>query len=461
MLIDSFGVIKTEDNFHFLEWSATPEGVEALDEWEVVFQFSIDPVSKFQDVTDFTGDQIIIQADTATTHKHDRRHYDFNKDYYYKMTIREIANPGNSVTSSTVWICMSFDGVHDVMRYNETVLYDIYHGEPCKIIKKKNFGTRCPDCWSVNRLQRTRTHCDTCKGTGFLDGWYDPIEIQISFDSDPKKTDSQKDFENVYDTKRARLSNYPLVKPKDIILNLDKAKRYTIEHVETTKLPNLATENDPGPPNVNMSKANYIVSQLLTLQEIVTDDNEYFIEEDYYDFHEPVTTTDPMEVDSTQLLTIKVSGDDFDTSNDELALKNSIQNFAVNSMVAGEDILTLGLVLVVNPNEDGSVLIADSSDSSQANNVIGINITTASGPIPDPEHPEFGDPITETIEVQNYGRIVNGAWSWTLGDPIYFDSSGVLTQTKPTTSGHYAMSVAKAISPTEIEVFLEVPEVIP
>jgi len=461
MKIDSFDVVKTEDNFHFLEWSLSAEGAEALDEWEVVFQFSTDPVSGFQDVTDFTGVQIIIQADTATTHKHDRRHYDFNKDYYYKLTAREIASPGNSVTSETVWICMSFDGVHDVIRYNESVLYEIYHGEPCKIIKKKNFGTRCPDCWSSNRLQRTRTHCDTCKGTGFLDGWYDPIEIQISFDSDPRKTDSQKTGEDVYDTKRARLSNYPLVKPKDIILNLDKAKRYTIEHVETTKLPRLATHNDPGPPNVNVSKANYIVSQLLTLKEIVTDDNEYFIEEDYYKFHVPATATDPVEVNEDQEMSLSVSPDDFDTSSGSLSLKNSVENFAVNDMIAAEDIGTLNKVLVVNPNGDGSVLIADSSDSSQANNVIGINITTALGPVPDPDHPEFGDPIKETIKVQNYGRIVNLSWTWVLGDPIFFDSSGTLTQTKPSASGSYAMEVAKAISPTEIEVFLEVPEVIP
>jgi len=458
MIIDSFDVVKTEDNFHFLQWSLTPEGAEALDEWEVIFEFSIDPVSKFQSVTDFTGDEIIIQADTATTHKHDRRHYDFNKHYYYKMTVREIANPGNSVTSDTVWICRSFDGVHDVMRYNETVLYDIYHGEPCKIIKKKNFGTRCTECWSDNRKQRTRTHCDTCKGTGFLDGWYDPIEMQISFDSDPKKTDSQKTGEDVYDSKRARLSNYPLVKPKDIILNLDKAKRYTIEHVETTKLPTLAKFNDPG---VSFSKANYIVSQLLTLQEIVTDDNEYFIEEDYYKFHPPATANEPIEVDDDQLMSINVSPDDFDISDGTLSLQNSIENFAVNDMVAAEDIPTLYKVLVVNPDGDGSVLIADSSDSSQSNNVIGIAITTALGPIPDPEHPEFGDPITETVKVQNYGRIVNLSWTWTLGDPIFFDSSGTLTQTKPSASGSYAMEVAKAISPTEIEVFLEVPEVIP
>jgi hypothetical protein len=96
----------------------------------------------------------------------------------------------------------------------------------------------------------------------------------MAYDSDPKKSDSQKEWENTFDTKRARISNYPLVRPKDLIVNLDDNKRYVIMHVETTKLPKISE-------NVSvLSKQNYIVSQLLTLEELNTDDNEYSIDID-------------------------------------------------------------------------------------------------------------------------------------------------------------------------------------
>jgi len=164
---------------------------------------------------------------------------------------------------------MHYDGIHAVIREAENVLHDMFEGEPSYVIKKKSTGVRCTKCWSAQRQQRILSHCDVCNGSGFITGYYCAIAIQISFDSDQRKSDSQKDFEDVYNSIRARASNYPIIRPKDLIVTTDDWKRYVVMHVETTKLPRLAKSG------LRLSGQNYVISQLLSLQELNPDDNEY------------------------------------------------------------------------------------------------------------------------------------------------------------------------------------------
>jgi hypothetical protein len=243
-----------------------------IDDFKFQIHWSFNPVSDFEPILDENGDILEIDGSLGPlSYEHELKQYDFNKDRYYKILAIEKFDPLHQLFSQIVYIGMDYDGIHEVMRYNEDILYTRYYGESCRIFKRKSTGARCPECWSYQRRQRTKSHCDTCNGTGFIDGYYEPITTQVSFDSDPRKSDSQKEWENIYDTNRARLSNYPLVRPKDLIVNCCNAKRYVITHVETTKLPQLS------PDQPTLSKCNYIISQMLTIEELNPDDNEYTI----------------------------------------------------------------------------------------------------------------------------------------------------------------------------------------
>jgi len=180
----------------------------------------------------------------------------------------ESASPSIEI-SDPVYLGIDLDGVHLVMEHAERILNEIFIGTPCKIVKKRETGQRCPKCWSESRQQRILTHCDVCFGSGFVNGYYCAIDARVAFDSDPKKNDSQRNFEDVYNVMRARMQNYPIVRPKDLIINCDENKRYVVLYVETTKLPLMAKSG------TILSGRDHIVSQLLTLQELNPDDNEY------------------------------------------------------------------------------------------------------------------------------------------------------------------------------------------
>ena len=291
MIFTEIEVTKTKDNFFYIYWDAapsptttpdpsitttTPAPSELVDDYNFQIYWARDPASGFLPVLGFDGNPVQIDgAIGPLSYLHRLNQYDFNQDSYYKVLAINKIDPTINLFSSISFVGIFFDGVQDTIHYVEDLLYRNYSGEKCLVIKRKSFGARCTNCWSSERQQMIKSHCDICHGTGYLAGWYQPIPIQISFDSNPNSSNSEKEWENVFNVKRARLSNYPIVRPKDMIINLVENKRYVVNSpVETTKLPKKGDINDP------LSNQSYLLSQILTLQELNTDDNEYNLDID-------------------------------------------------------------------------------------------------------------------------------------------------------------------------------------
>jgi len=443
-------VVKTNRNTHFIEWdiAVTADPPESVDDYNFKILWSKDIASGYIYITNEINEDIVIDGAVGPlVYEHPIKQYDFNQDHYYKVQAINKFDDQVTVYSGIVYIGMYKNGVHEVMRHAENVMYNRFHGEPCFVIKRKSFGARCPTCWSNERQQRIRTHCDTCKGTGFVSGYYQPIDVQISFDSDPKKVDLQTEWENVYDTKRARMSNYPLVRPKDLVVNKDDYKRYVIVHVETTKLPRLSESE------FVLSKQNYIISQILTLEELNPDDNEYFLdvenippipqEDDgqsgsttpWFNDHKPVTTSFPLSVNNNQHVSLLYNADDFGVDNNgRLYLKNSGGGGGViKEFISGEVIPAAHIVMCLDENL--RVVPCNYKDKQMATRVVGLSMAAAA--------------IFQTVLVQVSSYITDELWDWDVGKYIFFDEYGVLTQAVPTSGFLYY--VAKPINKTTIE----------
>lgn len=160
---------------------------------------------------------------------------------------------------------------------------------------------------------------------------------------------------------------------------------------------------------------------------------------DYFNDHDEATADEPLTIDSSQFLQFQFNPDDFEIIGGQLTLKVSAGNVAMDKMIAAEVIPEA--YRVVHVNATGLLQLADSTDETQVDSVVGISLGPAG--------------IGGEVIVQKLGRIVNSAWTWTVGGGIFFDNVGVLTQVVPTIG--YWMNVAKVISPTEIEVLLRLP----
>jgi len=274
MIFSEVEVVKTLDNKFFISWdflpSVPPIDGDTVDNYVFNIYWSKHPTEEFAPILDLDGYPVEIDGAVGPlSYTHDFKQFEFNVDHYYKILAIPKAYPEDEFYSSTVFVNMKYNGIHDTMRHAEYILYNMYHGNPCKLYKRKNSGTRCPTCWSPERQQITLSHCNVCNGTGFVSGYYAPMDVQISFGSSHKISVPQKNWENVFLANEARMSNYPIVRPKDIIVTLDESKRYVIVKVDITKLPKLSE------PGIILSRYNYIVSQILSIDEIVSSDSEY------------------------------------------------------------------------------------------------------------------------------------------------------------------------------------------
>lgn len=115
-------------------------------------------------------------------------------DYYYKVELFD--NDGNQTHTLGPKKAATHPldkGAFYVRRQAERHLRRV--GQKSYLFEEADSGTRCPDCWDEERKVRTRKDCDTCEGTGFIDGWSDPIELYLSYSLEqiePKQTQGGK-----------------------------------------------------------------------------------------------------------------------------------------------------------------------------------------------------------------------------------------------------------------------------
>lgn len=158
---------------------------------------------------------------------------DLNKLYYYR--VRAVEEVGGVALQTFTSSMTTWDGDLDLVQLyiNEEHYYKFrwVTGVPAMVYKKKHDGVYCPECWDKILKRATKSNCHTCYGTGKLGGYYDPIEVWMEFEPDPKaeqvadwgiKQISQTDILAV---------NYPILTPDDLIVELKPNRFWKVENV--------------------------------------------------------------------------------------------------------------------------------------------------------------------------------------------------------------------------------------
>jgi len=85
-------------------------------------------------------------------------------------------------------------------------------------------------------------------------------------------------------------------------------------------------------------------------------------------------------------------------------------------------------------NDLGQAVYADSSNPAHASKVLGITTGASSQ----------GD----TATIQSGGELTESSWAWTLDQPVFLGTSGLLTQTQPATG--FSLVVGFPLSTTTL-----------
>ena len=275
IIVYNVETIKTETDRFRVSWDARPSSFippESVDDYNFNLLWSFDPIDEFKFVTDSTGANIVIDGAVGPFyHIHYLDHTPHDRKHYYKIRAVEKVDATNYKDFEVTYVGNRSDGILKTINYFESVLNGQYIGQGAYLVKRKTSGGRCPDCWNQLQFRRTKSKCDTCRGTGFIEGYFKAIPIQIAVDESPKISEVPLTGEIQVKTMRARMTNWPLVNPRDVLVTCDDFTRYRVTKVDITKLPNVAVNRSV------FSGSNYILSQIITISELIPQDPAYGI----------------------------------------------------------------------------------------------------------------------------------------------------------------------------------------
>ena len=184
------------------------------------------------------------------------------RQLYYKIKSVKKSDTDNVAYSDAFTFHAEPDLIAMEIQRLERLVWEEFAGRRCFIFPVRTFGQRCPHCYDGptkgkgHTSQRMRMNCHTCYDTSFARGYFDPIEIFMQIDPSPKALQTIPITERQQVDTVARLPNFPLVKPRDIIVEAEN-RRWRVVRVSTTE------------------RLRHVVHQELQMHEIVKGDIEF------------------------------------------------------------------------------------------------------------------------------------------------------------------------------------------
>lgn len=164
---------------------------------------------------------------------------------FYRIKAFLLTDPSNHVVSPVEHIHENpFDDTHspfvdpvlDIVRRNNLLLrHDRYRvGKPCIIYQKRTFGNRCK-CFDIITQRVTDSRCKVCLGTGRVEGYHSGVDdIHVAFTSLAKQRQIQQWGDMEPGDTQAWMSNFPLVKPEDILVNKFTGEHWLVKRIRTS-----------------------------------------------------------------------------------------------------------------------------------------------------------------------------------------------------------------------------------
>lgn len=103
-------------------------------------------------------------------------------------------------------------------------------GIPVLVYQFLGSGERCPDCWDPILRKVTQSNCDSCFGRGVAGGYHSPILTLAQMGVETRQNIVTDRLEQDA-TVEMLFSNYPVLRPKDLVYEIDRGTRYRVQQI--------------------------------------------------------------------------------------------------------------------------------------------------------------------------------------------------------------------------------------
>lgn len=187
---------------------------------------SLSPEGPFNEIKSLSEQFVYHDPDVNLEHKY--------REFYYKIRVYETADPTNYSESEVAYLPEKPDPVAaEVIRRNNLLLEN-FVGVDCYIYVIKTYGQLCANCYDYVKHRRRISDCPVCFHTSFVGGYFGPIIRKVNFNPSHKMI-QQAGFEMMPDNIAGWMSNYPPLKPKDVIIENGNKRWRVVEQSQTEK----------------------------------------------------------------------------------------------------------------------------------------------------------------------------------------------------------------------------------
>lgn len=155
------------------------------------------------------------------------------RQFWYKLRVKHKPS-GDTKDFGPVTNAAEPDLIAQTIRRLEQTAFTQVIGRMCWLFPRRTFGTRCRNCWDPTLSAKKRSNCVECYDTGFLRGFMNPIEVWVQIDPVAKAVQLQQFQKDQQQLTSARMTFYPLVKPGDILTELEN-QRWRVVGVSTSE----------------------------------------------------------------------------------------------------------------------------------------------------------------------------------------------------------------------------------
>jgi hypothetical protein len=213
-------VIFSRNGAH-VQWLIEPEDTD-ISTIEVEILRSEAPTGPFKSIT--TLDPLLDFAYTDKTVPWRPQ----NQDVSYKLRAVE-KSTGDTVHESAAFGLegpLTLDAL-EIIRQHKILLEGLnghrsLRGIECTLYKKRNFGPRCHLCVDALTNRVTVSNCQSCSGTGFVIGYYEPVNIHVNIEPYPTEIRLANVGKIEPSDTQIFMTNFPVMYPGDLVVEPDE-----------------------------------------------------------------------------------------------------------------------------------------------------------------------------------------------------------------------------------------------
>lgn len=262
--IENAKVLPIKVNGLLLTWSYS-KSIDSREDYAFTLFRGYSPDGEYLPIYDIDGYETTY-IDNVTNKRLWQKIY-----YKFKVVAKKI---DDSWISDPICVSAKPDLIAlEIVRRNDFMLQNKEHGIglPMLCLVSKHAGPRC-DCYDENKQRLVRSNCTRCYGTQVVGGFGKAILMWVNLSPDVKTSQVSEIGERDSLQLRAFTSNYPILSPKDILINPIDGRAYLVEDVNPTQkrgflihqAPTLSYIRKPHPIYTYMQKNEESLQEVLT-----------------------------------------------------------------------------------------------------------------------------------------------------------------------------------------------------